>query len=115
MKLGGNGRLEALDDFVNILYVFNFIVYMLFEELDCLFKGLFVSRDNLNGVETHLKESFSLVKELTSEGNNEVGGITAFVFLHFGGQNNELSSGMLNFQLKNILERNAGRDTVPLS
>ena len=64
------------------------------------FKGvlssLFITIEDLRGMETHVDKLFSLVEEFSSHCDDEVSSISSFVFLHFGGLGNHFGSRVVH-------------------
>jgi hypothetical protein len=53
----------------------------------------------LRRVEAHSDKVFSMAEELSSQGDSEVSCVSTFFILHFAGEDEHLSSRVLNFQL----------------
>jgi len=50
-------------------------------------------------MKTHLDQIFSMAQELPGQSDNKIGGISAFLFLHFACHDQHFGSWMLNFEL----------------
>ena len=69
-----------------------------FEQLKCLLGGFVVADNNFRGVETHVDKGGSLGHELTANREDQVGAVTAFVFLHFGGLSDHLGGRVVHIR-----------------
>ena len=69
------------------------------DERKCLFGGLFISDDDLGGVETHSDQIFSVTEELSSESDCKVGCVSALFVLHFASEHEHLGGWVLDFEL----------------
>ena len=71
----------------------------LVDEGEGLLGGLFVASEDLAGVQAHTDKVFGVAEELSSEGDGEVGGVSALILLHFAGQHQHFGGGVLHFEL----------------
>ena len=67
--------------------------------MECFFGGFFVAKDDLGRMESHSDKIFGMVEKLTSKGDGEVGGVSAFFFLHFACHLKHFSGRMLDLEL----------------
>lgn len=96
-ELGSKRSLKSNGDLFEVSRISNSVNAEGFEQIDGSLESTFVTRHDLRRVKSHLDEIFSLAEQFTCQGNDQISGITTFVFLHLSSHDDHLSSRVLNF------------------
>lgn len=89
---------DGLCNFFDIPGTVYFVVFHLRENFESFFGCFFISENDLTWMKSHSDEVFSMAEELSSQSDSEIGGISAFLLLHFAGHDQHFGGWMLNLQ-----------------